>query len=731
MGNIYVELEQSELETFALTMDVKTSNPSEIFEAKVCFSHLLELAADNDVEGFKQCIESKSNGIDEIGLWYGRQLGARAMVLEYRTPLMVASMYGSLDVMKYILSMPEVDVNRCCGPDKCTALHCAASGGSVDAVDAVKLLVVNGADCDLVDAKGNRPYDVITISRLLPQIRVTLEEMLNYHGSTDQKDLRDLGNGLKVAPLFIPTFSEGKSLSPELEASSSPLALKAEKKEYPVDPSLPDIKNSIYATDEFRMYSFKVRPCSRAYSHDWTECPFVHPGENARRRDPRKFHYSCVPCPEFRKGSCRRGDMCEYAHGVFECWLHPAQYRTRLCKDGTSCSRRVCFFAHTPEELRPLYPSTGSAVPSPRSVASAAAVMDMAAALNLFPGSPSAASAMSPSPFTPPLSPSGNGISHSSAGWQQQNIPTLHLPGSNIQANNMQSSRLRSSLNARDIPAEELSMLQDLEMEQRHILNEMSCFAQSQFNSPSGNPSARSKTLTPSNLDELFSAEISSPRYSDPLAASSVFSPSHKSAVFNHFQQQQQSMLSPINTKVFSPKPVDHTLLQASFGPSSPGMMSSPRGIEPQSSFNARLSALALRDKQQQMRSLSARDLGANMPRDLIPPESGGMVGSPGSVGAWSNWESSSNGRADWSINDDELTRLKRSNTSFGHNGEEPDLSWVQSLVKDSPSSDNKEAQNNAVSGSKLCADGSNSNAQVESVDHSALGAWLDQIAAQ
>ncbi|MQL41652.1 hypothetical protein EI012_27490, partial [Escherichia coli] len=100
-----------------------------------------------------------------------------------------------------------------------------------------------------------------------------------------------------------------------------------------VDISLPDINNGIYGTDEFRMYSFKVKPCSRAYSHDWTECPFVHPGENARRRDPRKYPYSCVPCPEFRKGTCQKGDSCEYAHGVFESWLHPAQYRTRRCKD--------------------------------------------------------------------------------------------------------------------------------------------------------------------------------------------------------------------------------------------------------------------------------------------------------------------------------------------------------------------------------------------------------------
>lgn len=109
-----------------------------------------------------------------------------------------------------------------------------------------------------------------------------------------------------------------------------------------------------YSCDEFRMYEFKVRRCTRGRSHDWTECPYAHPGEKARRRDPRRYHYSGTACPEFRKGSCRRGDACEYAHGVFECWLHPARYRTQPCKDGTCCRRRVCFFAHTPEQLRVL-----------------------------------------------------------------------------------------------------------------------------------------------------------------------------------------------------------------------------------------------------------------------------------------------------------------------------------------------------------------------------------------
>nr|CAD1819948.1 unnamed protein product [Ananas comosus var. bracteatus] len=119
-----------------------------------------------------------------------------------------------------------------------------------------------------------------------------------------------------------PLASENPAPPPPPPPSISPQPPRKEKererereREFAVvarDPSsLPDIKNSVYATDEFRMYSFKVRPCSPAYSHDWTECPFVHPGENAWRRDPRKYHYSYMPCLDFRKGACRCGDMCE------------------------------------------------------------------------------------------------------------------------------------------------------------------------------------------------------------------------------------------------------------------------------------------------------------------------------------------------------------------------------------------------------------------------------------
>lgn len=114
-----------------------------------------------------------------------------------------------------------------------------------------------------------------------------------------------------------------------------------------------DLDAAAFSSNHFRMHEFKVKRCPRARPHDWTQCPFAHPGEKARRRDPRRYRYSGTACPEFRKsGCCRRGDACPFAHGVFECWLHPSRYRTQLCTDGTGCRRRVCFFAHSETELR-------------------------------------------------------------------------------------------------------------------------------------------------------------------------------------------------------------------------------------------------------------------------------------------------------------------------------------------------------------------------------------------
>ncbi|EPS57796.1 hypothetical protein M569_17020, partial [Genlisea aurea] len=171
-----------------------------------------------------------------------------------------------------------------------------------------------------------------------------------------------------------------------------------------------DVPVDAFSCDNFRMFEFKVKKCALARSHDWTACPFAHPGEKARRRDPRKCHYSGTACPEFRKGACKRGDACEYSHGVFECWLHPARYRTQPCKDGTHCRRRVCFFAHTPEQLRVLpYSSAASPEASPGRF-----VQDSNTFFSAGPFGTSPTSALyspPPSPPTsgsPPVSPSGS-----------------------------------------------------------------------------------------------------------------------------------------------------------------------------------------------------------------------------------------------------------------------------------------------------------------------------------
>ncbi|KAL5783358.1 hypothetical protein ACOSP7_008387 [Xanthoceras sorbifolium] len=172
------------------------------------------------------------------------------------------------------------------------------------------------------------PYDDPT-AMLSPSFPV-LSPSANFNGNANSID------SLMALQRYLP--SNEFILKPESDSLS-------DDSDLPVD---------AFSCDYFRMYEFKVRRCARGRSHDWTECPYAHPGEKARRRDPSKYHYSGTACPDYRKGGCKKGDSCEFAHGVFECWLHPARYRTQPCKDGTSCCRRVCFFAHTPEQLRVL-----------------------------------------------------------------------------------------------------------------------------------------------------------------------------------------------------------------------------------------------------------------------------------------------------------------------------------------------------------------------------------------
>ncbi|XP_027329405.1 zinc finger CCCH domain-containing protein 29-like isoform X2 [Abrus precatorius] len=589
------------------------------------FSILLELSASDDFEAFKREVNEKGLDVNEAGFWYGRRIGSKKMGSETRTPLMIASLFGSTKVLKHILEGGSVDVNRVCGSDRATALHCAVAGGSESSLEIVKLLLDAGADAELIDASGNKPVNLIAPAfDSLSKSRRKAMELFLRGGERDE---------LMEQEMFSVVFSSKEGTEKKEKEGN-------DKKEYPVDISLPDINNGIYGTDEFRMYSFKVKPCSRAYSHDWTECPFVHPGENARRRDPRKYPYSCVPCPEFRKGTCQKGDSCEYAHGVFESWLHPAQYRTRLCKDETGCTRKVCFFAHKPEELRPVYASTGSAMPSPKSYSSSA--LDMTA---MSPLALSSTSLPMPTVSTPPMSPLAASSSPKSGSLWQNKInltpPSLQLPG----------SRLKTTLSARDL---------DLEMELSFRSKEFS----------------RIGDLNPTNLDDLLAS-------ADPSVLTQL-----------HGLSTPTQLQSPSGLQMR--QNMNH--LRASYPsniPSSPVRKPSAYGFDSSAAvaaavMNSRSAAFAKRSQSFIDRGAATHHLGLSS----APNNPSCRVSS-----ALSDW-SSPTGKLDWGVNGDELHKLRKS-ASFGfrNNGvtataspiaqqehAEPDVSWVHSLVKDVPS---------------------------------------------
>ncbi|GAQ79317.1 zinc finger CCCH domain-containing protein [Klebsormidium nitens] len=401
---------------------------------------LLDLAAKDELAAFRYSVLEEGLDVDALYTWYGRRDGSDELLVDQRTPAMVAAEHGGVNVLSFILSSGPVDVNRRSRVDGRTALHFCVAGGSQRAAEAASMLLKAGADRSVKDlAFGRRPLDMIYSEDA--QVRASLErQLLAPAPIREWTNVPAVAVDIPGSPLARahanPVSPRHEYLSPEFAATErgSPLApgpyeARRDHRGFVLDPTIPDVTSSVYMSDEFRMFSFKIKPCSRSYSHDWTDCPFAHPGEAARRRDPRQHPYSCLPCPDFRKGACAKGDACDFAHGVFESWLHPAQYRTRLCKDGPGCDRRVCFFAHLPEELRPLSSNWGHALPlsyaspmspsplekqnqrqfSPPLPVSPSSVLLKQGPFSPGPGSPVAKQPSPPQAFlSPPRSPSEN-----------------------------------------------------------------------------------------------------------------------------------------------------------------------------------------------------------------------------------------------------------------------------------------------------------------------------------
>uniref|UniRef100_A0ACD5W2P6 Uncharacterized protein n=1 Tax=Avena sativa TaxID=4498 RepID=A0ACD5W2P6_AVESA len=579
--------------------------PPPVKDSALMASLLLELAAEDDVVEFRRAVEEDKACLDVEASWYGPSAaGQGRLATESRTPAMVAALYGSASVLAYALSVAPREATRASGTDGATALHLAAAGGAANAVAATHLLLAAGASTEALSASGLRAGD------LLPRAATATEKPLRL---------------LLKSPASSPSSSPKKSASPTAAAQEP-------RKEYPPDLTLPDLKSGLFSTDEFRMYSFKVKPCSRAYSHDWTECPFVHPGENARRRDPRRYSYSCVPCPEFRKGgSCRKGDGCEYAHGVFECWLHPAQYRTRLCKDEVGCARRICFFAHRRDELRSVNPSAVSV------------------------------GMMQPvSPRSSPPNGMDNGMGMLNPGaW----------PSS-------PASRLKT---ARELDFD-LEMLA-LDQYQQKLFDKVSNSAHSpraSWGAPNGGLGSPRAAASPGR---------NMPDYTDLLGSMDTAMLSQLHAL----SLKQAGDMSP-----YSSLPDSQQLHM----PTSPMVgANNSFGLDhsmAKAIMTSRASAFA-------KRSQSFIDRGARAPaaRSLMSPAT---IGEPAMLTDWGSpsgnldWGSPS-GKLDWGVQGDELHKFRKS-ASFGFRGQsampgtspaaqaEPDVSWVNSLVKDGHAGD-------------------------------------------
>jgi hypothetical protein len=67
-------------------------------------------------------------------------------------------------------------------------------------------------------------------------------------------------------------------------------------------------EEALFATDEGRIYAYKILPCPKRAAHEWAGCPYAHPGEKARRRCPRTTNYLAIPCEETKQVNMRSRD---------------------------------------------------------------------------------------------------------------------------------------------------------------------------------------------------------------------------------------------------------------------------------------------------------------------------------------------------------------------------------------------------------------------------------------
>jgi hypothetical protein len=101
----------------------------------------------------------------------------------------------------------------------------------------------------------------------------------------------------------------------------------------------------------FSLSLFKVKECK---SRTGCTCDNFH-HEFEKRRNPEKFHYSEIPCPNVFKGQwkapilCSKGDKCGHSHTVNEASYHPRTFKTKKClkfEEGSCHFGMRCAYIH-------------------------------------------------------------------------------------------------------------------------------------------------------------------------------------------------------------------------------------------------------------------------------------------------------------------------------------------------------------------------------------------------
>lgn len=85
----------------------------------------------------------------------------------------------------------------------------------------------------------------------------------------------------------------------------------------------------------------QVLPCSKRFCHDWVTCPFAHPAEKAKRRDPRAYTYTGVACPDQKKVRSKAQPIDEGRDSSHASLTHPFSWRAE-CHLPTRRRLHVC-----------------------------------------------------------------------------------------------------------------------------------------------------------------------------------------------------------------------------------------------------------------------------------------------------------------------------------------------------------------------------------------------------